>query len=124
MSDTAKHLQTGRRGEEAAARYLRQQGFTILHTNWRCHPYELDIVAMDGTVLVFVEVRTRSSRAFGEPEETVDQRKQQKLADAAEAFLDAHPHTGEIRFDIVAILSRGNTTRLRHIRDAFFPGQD
>jgi putative endonuclease len=119
----AKHLDTGKQGEEIAAEHLRQQGFEILESNWRHRRLEVDIIAREGNVLVFVEVKTRSYDYFGKPEEFVSPAKERRLATAAAAYMEQIGHEWAIRFDVVAILKTthgGFTVEL--IRDAFFPG--
>ncbi|RMF28311.1 MAG: YraN family protein [Bacteroidetes bacterium] len=119
----ARHHEIGRKGEELAQAYLRRKGWTILETNWRYQRAEVDIIAKDGPVLVFVEVKTRSSAAFGQPEEFITPYKEQLLTDAAHAYMEHIGHEWEIRFDFVSILLHPDGRyRLRHFPDAFFPG--
>ena len=79
----AKHLRTGEWGEQLAARFLEDKGLRILERNWRFSRAEIDLIAEEGEVLVFVEVKTRTSDYFGPPERFVSARKRQLLADAA-----------------------------------------
>jgi len=121
----AKHNETGKAGELAARRFLENKGYDILETNWRFHRAEVDLIAKDGKILVFVEVKTRSSDAFGKPEAFVDARKQRFLAEAASAYMELTGHDWEIRFDIVSVLvNPGGEALLEHFEDAFFPGLD
>ena len=101
----APHLLQGRKGERIACRFLLKQGFDILARRYRCRSGELDIVAFEEETLVFVEVKWRSSRTFGEPWEFVDWRKQQILRRAADDFIADHD-LGQyaFRFDIVSVL--------------------
>ena len=93
--------------------------------NWRYKRAEIDIIARENGVLVFVEVKTRAYSAFGLPEEMVDQRKRKLLIDAAMAYMRSVGHEWEIRFDIVSVLGEpGKPTEIKHFRDAFFPGLD
>ena len=101
----AKHLETGKRGEELALQLLQSKGFKILETNWRYKRLEVDIIAMDGPVLVFVEVKTRSYDYFGKPEVFVNTKKEKLLAQAAAAYMLAIRHEWSIRFDVVSMLS-------------------
>jgi putative endonuclease len=112
----APHLLQGRRGERVACRYLLRQGFDILARRYRGRSGELDIIAFEHETLVFVEVKTRSTRSFGEPWEFVDWRKQQVLRRTAEEFIAVHD-LGEYayRFDIVSVV--GNDATL--FRNAF-----
>jgi len=113
----------GARGEEIAARYLQQQGCTILARNWRGHRLgEVDIVVQDGDCLVFVEVKTRRSRSYGLPEEAVTVAKQARLLTLAQLYLAEEWGTQDVfwRIDVIAIeLSRGGKLRrLEHFRNA------
>ena len=100
----SRRPETGRRGEEAAARYLAARGMRILHRNWRCRLGELDIVAEDGGTLVFVEVRTRRAAGrYGTAAESVDARKLRRIAAAAQVYLaSAGKPSAAVRFDVAA----------------------
>jgi putative endonuclease len=86
IAELRARLPLGRRGERAAEKYLRRCGYRIVERNFRAAGAEIDIVAMDGETLVFVEVKTRRSRDAGAPEEAVDERKQKQIRRAAEIF--------------------------------------
>jgi putative endonuclease len=103
----APHLLQGRKGERIACRFLLRQGFDILARRWRGRSGELDIVAFEAETLVFVEVKFRSSRKFGEPWEFVDWQKQQALRRTAENFIADHD-LGQYayRFDIVSVVGK------------------
>ena len=107
---TAPHLLRGRKGERLACRFLLKQGFDILARRYRSRSGELDIIAYEGDTLVFIEVKTRSSAAFGEPWEFVDWQKQQILRRTAEDFIADHD-LGQYayRFDIVSVLATDAT---------------
>ncbi len=117
----ALHNQLGHKGEEIAAQFLEGKGYRILHTNWCYGKAEIDIIASFGRYLVIVEVKTRSSTGFGQPEEFVSSAKQKRLQWAAEGYIYQTKYRGEIRFDIISVLfdARGEYT-LRHIEDAFW----
>ena len=110
----------GRRAENTAFRYLGEKGLLPVARNFRRRGGEIDIVMMDGDILVFVEVRYRRSAAFASPGRTVDSRKQRKLIRTAALFAAAHRHLAshEMRFDVVAI-EEGRP--VHWIRDAFRP---
>lgn len=112
----------GRYGEELAAQHLVAAGMQLLDRNWRCRAGELDLVALDhdGTV-VFVEVKTRSTEAFGEPAEAVGWSKARRLRTLAALWLDEHPRGGSpLRFDVISIVRRrGEAPVVRHLRAAF-----
>lgn len=117
----ANHLETGQKGEAMAVTFLEKAGYQILETNWRFSRAEVDIIAMDGEILVFVEVKTRSSDYFGKPEEFVTARKKTLLADAASVYMNKINHDWEIRFDIISVLLKDvNQPRIKHFEDAFF----
>ena len=119
----AKHLEIGKKGEELATSFLIHSGFKILENNWRYKKLEVDIIGMDGPVLVFVEVKTRTSDYFGQPEEFVDKKKEKHLARAASEYMALIRHDWAIRFDVVAVLIKNeNDWEIKHIKDAFFPG--
>lgn len=100
----------GRWGEDVAAQYLENLGYVILERNVRSEFGEIDLLARQGSVLVFVEVKARSSNDFGYPEEAVTETKQQHLLDAAQNYLQLHPELdGDWRVDVVAISRRKNS---------------
>lgn len=117
----AQSHKTGSAGEARARAYLEAKGFRILHVNWQFLHLEIDIAAMDGDTLVIVEVKTRSSDEYGEPETFVTLSKQQKLIRAANHYLEINKLDHEVRFDIVSILNRGEVEQIRHLADAFSP---
>jgi putative endonuclease len=109
----------GRWGEETAVRHLQLRGYTILARNLRTRHGELDIVAQKDEALVFVEVKMRSSNAFGFPEEAVTPRKQAHMLMAAEAYFEQHPNCPETwQFDIIAITRRaGSPPEIEHFEN-------
>jgi putative endonuclease len=118
MSTARKGL--GRLGEKLAVRALIGQGYRVRERNWRCPAGELDIVAEEGDVLAFVEVKTRRGRAFGAPEEAVTPAKRAKLIELASAYVQECDWAGNWRIDVVAVeLTRGGKLcRLEIIRNA------
>jgi putative endonuclease len=115
------HLRVGALGEEAARDHLEAQGCRILTCNYRCRDGEIDLVADDYGVLVFVEVKTRSSSAYGPPRDAVTPAKRRKLARAASHYMLAHTEQERgYRADIVEVgLLRGTVAAVRHLRGAF-----
>jgi len=99
----AQHNLTGNTGEALAAAYLSGKGYAILHQNWRHSHWEVDIIAEKETILHFVEVKTRRTKKFGHPEESVGKKKIQNLINAAEEYLYQYPQWKRIRFDILSI---------------------
>jgi len=114
----AEHLESGSLGEALAAKYLKERGYTILFQNWRFKHLEVDIIAKNEGVLVFVEVKSRSGEQYGQPYEFVDQQKQARLIRAADAFLARNSYTGDIRFDIVSVYL--SSQKIELIKDAFW----
>ena len=118
----AQHNTLGKNGEQIAKDFLEQQGFEILDENWCFGKAEVDIIAFKHKTIIFIEVKTRSGNAFGQPEDFVDVKKQRLLTDAAEEYVYLMNHQGEIRFDIVAVLlTKDNQFKINHIEDAFWP---
>lgn len=114
--------ETARRGEDAAAAFLERVGMTIVERNWRCSAGEIDVVALDGDELVFVEVKTRRSERAGTGEEAVSAAKQRRLVRLADAYIHASgvEEVGQVRFDVVAIrVIADDRALLRHHRAAF-----
>ncbi len=99
----AKHLETGKEGEEMAAAWLLGQGFTILHRNWKHSYFELDVIAEREGVLHFIEVKTRTTDTYGHPEEGVTAKKLERLMNAGEEFLNVYPVWERIQYDILSI---------------------
>ena len=119
---TVQH-EIGRFGESLAAEFLIQKGFEIIELNWRYRRAEIDIIAKDDHVLVFVEVKTRSSDFFGPPEDFVSKKKINFISQAASAYMETVQHSWIIRFDIISIIIRDSEIPvIKHIEDAFFNG--
>ena len=87
----ARHNEIGEKGELLAADWLRNKGFNILHRNWRYSYYEIDIIADYGEILHFIEVKTRTSQLFGDPEDDVTDKKINDLMTAAEEYMERNP---------------------------------
>ena len=118
----ASHNDLGRRGEDIAREYLENKGYDILRMNWKYGRAEIDVIANQEGTLIFVEVKTRSSIDFGQPEDFVDWKKEKQLEFASLAFIEEQNHNGEIRFDVIAITFESkNTYQINHIEDAFWP---
>jgi putative endonuclease len=110
----------GRRGERIAERHLRRLGYRILERNFRGAGAEIDLVAMDGETLVFVEVKTRRTAYYGTPQEAVNWYKQRHLRRAGQVYARSRRAEGRpMRFDVVAILEYGGRRHLELLKDAF-----
>jgi putative endonuclease len=104
---TAGRRALGAHGEALTARWYEARGYQVLDRNWRCRDGELDLVLAKGRTLVFCEVKTRSSTAFGAPVEAVTRPKQQRLRGLALRWLEAHDLRGvELRFDVAGVVGR------------------
>ena len=117
----ARNKELGRRGEEAAANFLERRGFTILERNWTCFAGEADIIASDGEVLVFAEVKTRRGIRKGFPSEAVNAAKRERYERIARAYVQDHFY-GEIsvRFDVISIVVMDSgQAMVRHHLNAF-----
>ena len=113
----------GKVGEIIATNYLKQKGYKIIANNYKNPIGEIDIIAQDKNYLVFVEVKTRISRAFGDPAEAVNYFKQQKIRQVATMYLKQHNLLQtNCRFDVVAILGQNGDEDVRHIENAFWWG--
>ena len=115
----------GKYGERVAAQHLAEAGYELLERNWRCDDGELsgeiDIVARRDGVLTFVEVKTRSSVACGEPAEAVGPNKVRKIRELATVWLRRHPtEHSDISFDVMSVLHAGKgAAKVTHLRQAF-----
>ena len=118
----AKHINLGIKGEELAIAFLKKKQYKILEINWRYSRAEIDIIAKDGDVLVFIEVKTRSTNLWGDPSLAVTPKKEKLLTAAASVYMENIGHEWEIRFDIISIIINGQQKEIKHFEDAFFPG--
>ncbi len=117
----ADHNTLGKDGESAAIEYLVQQGYQILHTNWRKGRYELDIIARTDDELVVVEVKTRSGLDWMNPEEAVDSRKIRNIVIATDIYIKIFNVDLPARFDIISVVGTYPDFEIDHIEDAFYP---
>lgn len=117
-ADRRKDL--GRLGEDAAAKHLANKGCTILERNYRIRSGEVDIIAKEAETLVFVEVKTRMSRRYGSPAESVNAGKRRRISAAALQYVSENG-AGDMpaRFDVIEVYAETEGLRLRHITDAF-----
>lgn len=124
MSDDRRAL--GAEGEGRAAQYLASRGYRIAARNVRAGGVEIDLVATRGRLVAFVEVKTRRSSRFGQPEEAVDAAKRARLVRGAAAWLREHavqPRPARrIRFDVISVHKRGTDWQIRHWEGAFDAG--
>ncbi len=116
----AQHNDTGKEGEYLACRHLEEQGFAIVETNWRKGKHEVDIIAYKEGLIVFAEVKTRSSTNFGNPEEFVTRAKQRAYIRMANDYVIRHQRQEEVRFDIISVVrSADGSCAISQIENAF-----
>jgi putative endonuclease len=110
-------IEIGRQGENLAAEFLKKKGWEIVNRNYRYGKAEIDLIVRRDDWTIFVEVKTRSSSLYGEPEDFVDEFKARKIYDAAEEFIFSTDWQGHVRFDVVSI-KLGNPPEIEHFEDA------
>lgn len=115
----AEHNELGKEGEEMAVAFLKKKGYEILVRNFRYLKAEVDIIAKKGNILAAVEVKTRSTPDFGDPQEFVKQKQINSLVKAVDFFVNEQKLDVEVRFDIIAIIRNKAGTRIEHLEDAF-----
>lgn len=115
----SQHNDLGNEGEAIAVQFLRDKAFDIVATNYRYKRVEVDIIAQKGDLLVAVEVKTRSTTDFGDPQDFVKKKQIQHLITAVDQFVTKNELDVEVRFDIIAILKNRTGTKITHIEDAF-----
>lgn len=116
----AAHNELGKRGEEIAIQHLRASKYDILEVNWKSGGNEIDIIATNHKEVIFVEVKTRSSKQFGPPEIAVNKQKQRVLIRSAERYIVYHELDMGARFDIISIIISSEGIELEHLEDAFY----
>lgn len=115
------HTELGQAGEELATELLRQKGYAILKRNYRFKKGEVDIICTNKEKLVFVEVKTRQTNAFGEPFIAVSRAKQRQIISVANQFIQENQLDMEVRFDVVSVVHNSYKTDIQHICSAFIP---
>jgi len=116
----AKHNELGELGEDLAVEELEKNGYEIVERNWRFKKAEIDIIARKNEVLAIVEVKTRSSDYFGDPQDFVKPKKIKMLVEAVNEYVVSKYLDVEVRFDIIAIIINQNKLTIEHLEDAFF----
>lgn len=121
LTQGQRNAELGRKGEDAAARFLERHGYEILERNWTCFAGEADIIARDGGYLVFVEVKTRSTGEYGQPSEAVGKDKRKRYRGIAACYVRDHEFDDLLlRFDVMSILvTSHDRARVIHNIDAF-----
>lgn len=115
----AKHNELGKKGEELAVAHLLQNGYEIVVQNFRYRRAEVDIIARKENILAVIEVKTRSTADFGDPQNFVNRKQILSLVKAIDFFVNHHSLDVEVRFDIMAIIKRETDIFIEHLEDAF-----
>lgn len=115
-----KRKKLGATGERLAVEALQARGIEILARNWRCPVGEIDIIAREGDVIAIIEVKTRRGRGAGTPEQGVDARKQRKLCELAQCYVENVGWEGDVRIDVVGVelSAQGKLLRVSYWREA------
>ncbi len=114
--------QTGRLGENLAAEQLTARGYRVVARNYRHSHAEIDLIAWDGDILVFIEVKTRKNSDFGHPSGFLSAAQQKRISHAASHYMEEIDYDWEIRFDVIAVILEGPEPTVEHVEDAWFPG--
>lgn len=115
----AQHNDLGKKGEKLAIEYLIKKGYEIVETNYRFLKAEVDVIAKKKNVLIGVEVKTRSTNEFGNPQDFVNPQKIKLLVTAINNYVIEKDLDTEVRFDIIAIVKIKDNYKIEHIKDAF-----
>ena len=115
----AEHNELGKQGEKLAADFLAKKGYEIVAQNFRYQKAEVDIIARKENILAVIEVKTRSTPDFGDPQNFLKQKQINLLVKAIDHFVNEHQLDVDVRFDIVAIIKNKAGTRIEHLEDAF-----
>lgn len=116
----AHHNELGKKGEQLAVNFLLQHGYSIAIRNYRFDKAEVDIIARKESVLAVIEVKTRSSLDFGNPEDFVKPKQIQRLVKAVNEYVISNNLDVEVRFDIIAIAKQGKSFNIEHLENAFY----
>lgn len=116
----AQHHELGKIGEQLATDYLLEKGYSILERNYRFQKAEIDIIAKHNNDMICVEVKTRNSNFFGDPQEFVTPGKVKLLVKAMDAYITENEINLETRFDIIAVLKNKKTETITHYENAFY----
>lgn len=115
----AQHNDIGKKGEQLAQEYLLQNNYTLLETNYHYRKAEIDIIAQKNNVLAIVEVKTRSSLAYGNPESFVNKKKISLLIEAANAYIEKNNLNLEVSLDIITVVLDGKE-KIDHLENAYY----
>jgi len=116
----AQHNELGKKGEQLAVDFLLSKGYDILERNYRFDKAEVDIIAQQNDILAIIEVKTRSTADFGNPQDFVKPKQIQRLVKAVDEYVNLNDLDVEVRFDIVAIIKEGKQFNMEHLENAFY----
>ena len=119
FSKMAEHYELGKKGEQLAVNYLIGKGYKIVERNWRFQKAEIDIIARKADTLISVEVKTRSTKNFGNPQDFVNPKKIKLMVLAMNEYILNKDLDIELRFDIIAITKDKSSFDIEHFKDAF-----
>ncbi len=116
----AKHNELGKKGEQLAVDFLLKNNYEIVERNYRFDKAEVDIIAKKDSILAIVEVKTRSTADFGNPQDFVKPKQIQRLVKAVDEYVTVNGLEVEVRFDIIAIVKEGTRFNIEHLENAFY----
>ncbi len=116
----AQHNELGKKGEQLAVNYLLQHGYTVIERNYRFDKAEVDIIAKKSDILAIVEVKTRSTVDYGNPQDFVKPKQIKNLVKAVDEYIIINDLDVEVRFDIIAIVKQNNVYNIEHLENAFY----
>jgi putative endonuclease len=117
----AQHNLLGKQGENFAAAFLIQNGYLILERGWTYRHLELDIIAFKDNLLVVVEVKTRATASYADPDDTISNAKLRKIYDATEHYMELKNIPWEVRYDLITVIASGDPWGIEHLEGAFYP---
>ena len=116
----AQHNELGKTGEQIAVDFLIKKGYEIKERNWRFKKAEIDIIAQKDNFLIAVEVKTRSTDDFGDPQDFLKPKQKNLLIGAMDEYVVSKDLDVEVRFDVIGIIKNQKETKIEHFEDAFF----
>ena len=116
----AKHNELGKKGEQLAVDFLLKNNYDIVERNYRFDKAEVDIIAKKDNILAIIEVKTRSTADFGDPQDFVKPKQIQRLVKAVDEYVTVNDLDVEVRFDIIAIVKEGKGFKIQHLENAFY----
>ena len=116
----AKHNELGKKGEQLAVDFLLKNNYDIVERNYRFDKAEVDIIAKKDNILAIIEVKTRSTADFGDPQDFVKPKQIQRLVKAVDEYVTVNDLDVEVRFEIIAIVKEGKGFKMEHLENAFY----